>query len=170
MDLHNGQSGFSMIELVAVIGIVTVGMIGLLSLVIVNLQAQDSNKGYLVASMLAQEGLELVRNKRDLNWLEQTDPWYSGLDGSYTIEFNYGSDNYTITPITGGFSDGNTKLYVDGQGFYTHLSAGNTDTRFRSMVNASISGDSLMASSTVTWPGRHGTLKYQADTVLYDWR
>ena len=60
--------GFTLLEVTAVTAILTIALLGISSLVIQNLQAHNYNHNFLIASMLSQEGLELVRNIRDDNW------------------------------------------------------------------------------------------------------
>ncbi|NCQ16134.1 hypothetical protein GW814_00575, partial [Candidatus Falkowbacteria bacterium] len=67
IKIFNNQ-GISILEVIVAILIITIGMIGVMSLVIQNVEAQYINKNILIASGLAQEGLELARNTRDLNW------------------------------------------------------------------------------------------------------
>ena len=55
------STGFSLLEVVVAILIITIGMIGVTSLVIQNIQTQYINKNILIASGLAQEGLEQLR-------------------------------------------------------------------------------------------------------------
>jgi len=57
-------AGFSILEATLALGVVSIGLLGVFSLSLQTARAQYINKSYLAASMLAQEGLELVRNVR----------------------------------------------------------------------------------------------------------
>ncbi len=83
------NSGISILEVVVAVMIISFGMVGVLSLVIQNVEAQYINKNVLMASGLAQEGLELVRNTRDFNWLTPGNSWNQDIvgDGTYTIDY-----------------------------------------------------------------------------------
>ena len=63
------RAGFSLVEIIVVVGIVSLAFIGILSLVRRAIMLYYSNQNYLIASMVAQDGLELVRYVRDQNWL-----------------------------------------------------------------------------------------------------
>jgi prepilin-type N-terminal cleavage/methylation domain-containing protein len=69
MSLAKRQVGFSLVEVIVVTAIITIGFMGVLTLVQRTIAIYGSNQNYLVASIMAQEGLELVRNVRDDNWL-----------------------------------------------------------------------------------------------------
>lgn len=171
-----------MMELMVVITIIVFGLLGVSSLVIQNLQAQSVNKEYLIASMLAQEGLELVRNQRDNNWLCQAD-WKDGENGpgsdtdiaqndrTYIIDYR-GFVFVNDTPDLVDLGSGPTRLYEDANGYYTTVSAGNTATPYYRLINITedASDDFIGASSTVMWQNRGNTKTYQVDTILYDWR
>ena len=61
-------SAFTLLEVIVVLAIVSLSLLGTLSLIIQNIQVQGLNRKSLVAYQLAQEGLELIRNTRDANW------------------------------------------------------------------------------------------------------
>lgn len=162
-----------------VIFIVTMGLLGLMSLVIQNVQVEYVNKNMLIASQLAQEGLELVRDKRDNNWLASSSDWELGdgmdpntdiiQDGDYAIDYtNLGLINVDDIEDTGA------RLYIDSDGYYRHFSAplpGATSTPFSRMIIADT--DTSNASTTfqclVQWKARNNTYQYTAETVLYNW-
>ena len=73
------QIGFSLLEVVIATTVISVGLVGILGLVIQNIAIQQTYKNTLVASMLAQEGLELARNIRDKNWLTAGADYNDGL-------------------------------------------------------------------------------------------
>ena len=64
------KNGFSLIEVIVAIGIVTVGLITIISLFNQNLKSEIRNKNKLTAIYLANESIEIVRQKRDNTWFE----------------------------------------------------------------------------------------------------
>ncbi|HPY99681.1 MAG TPA: hypothetical protein PK009_02590, partial [bacterium] len=52
---------FSIIEIMAVLLIVSLAMIGVANLAVQSIQAQTINRGSIIAYQLAQEGIEIVR-------------------------------------------------------------------------------------------------------------
>lgn len=152
-----------MLEVIVALSIVTVGMLGVASLVTMNIQAQTVNRNRLIASMLAQEGLELVRNIRDTNWLDGS-AWHDSLIGTFTIDYDG-----TIDDLVNDISDPGARLNIDASGFYTHA-AGDT-TPFRRLISVTdIDMESFAASSTVQWTDNKGTHSYVAETLFYNWK
>jgi Tfp pilus assembly protein PilV len=63
------QRGQSMLELVVALGVLVSGVIGMITLGIASLKAEQISSRKIVAYNLAREGLEVVRHVRDSNWL-----------------------------------------------------------------------------------------------------
>lgn len=62
------QRGFTFIEVVVAVTVIVVGVFGAVALANTSANASDSNERRVVATNLAREGLELMRNLRDSNW------------------------------------------------------------------------------------------------------
>lgn len=163
------EAGFSIVEITVVIFIISVGLLGVMALNTRNLQVQNINKNDLIAAQLAQEGLELVRNIRDTNWLKGDD-WKSGVgigtnsdivqDGDYTID--YAGNIVDIDGID------NAPLSINGSGFYDH-GVGASSPFFR-LISVVDQIDSLNITCTVRWRERGRVNDYKAETVLYNWK
>jgi len=71
-DRVKGESGagFTLLEGIIAITVISIGMIGALALALSNLSSAERNEKRIVAANLAREGIELVRNQRDSNWLK----------------------------------------------------------------------------------------------------
>jgi len=63
------KRGFTLIELVIASGIFIFGIMGAFSLALANLNTSRENINRVLAANLSREGLELIRNIRDSNWL-----------------------------------------------------------------------------------------------------
>lgn len=177
----NNRFGFSIIEVMAAITIIVIGLVGVLSLVTQNIQVSSINKNELIASQLAQEGLELVRNIRDENWLiygNDGNDWKCGpactpgsvnniiQDGHYTIA--YSGDNILINPLVDSIDDNGAKLVRLATDFYGH--GWGLATIFSRLINVDDYGDYIEVKSTVRWTERGGIKNYIASTILYNWR
>ncbi|MEK7203409.1 MAG: prepilin-type N-terminal cleavage/methylation domain-containing protein [Patescibacteria group bacterium] len=158
------QKGFTIIELMVCILIITIGLIGVLSLVVLNIQAQSINKNALIASQLAQEGVELVRNARDNNWLRNI-YWKTNVvnDGTYTIDYLA-----TINQDVNSISESDAKLYLDEDGYYTHTVTAST-TVFSRLISVADKTNYLDITSAVRWKERNNYYNYVAEVYLYDW-
>lgn len=171
------NNGFGLIEVTVSIYIITMGLLGLMSLVLQNLQVQHINKNSIIASQLAQEGIELVRNVRDNNWRTEGSDW---KDDIYT---ELGENNYIIdyrgrTSIQTGLSgvnDSNARLYIHNsganEGFYTHSTNNTTETFFYRIINVEkYANIYLTIKSIIYWEERGRPHKYIVETKLYNWK
>jgi type II secretory pathway pseudopilin PulG len=173
--------GFTILEITIVIFIITIGLIGILSLSNQNVQVQYVNKNTVIASQLAQEGLEIVRNKRDTNWLRGYD-WEKSTTSNSVLAIIPGWPSvgtqvqYTVDAVTGlnnvvtGINDANAKLYLNAANLYTHAVTA-TSTGFSRVVTV---GNESIASTSVTclvqWKKGTNTYNFTAQTVLYNWK
>jgi len=107
------KNGFTLIEALSAIFVITIGLISGITLITRTISFMSLGSAKLTASYLAQEGIEIVRNIRDNNWLDSSIPsWDFGLDTeSYRADFE---DSVLI------LDSGTTHLNIDNQGFYRY--------------------------------------------------
>lgn len=163
-------------EIAVSLGIVSLALLGIFSLSLQNIRTQNGNKSELVASMLAQEGLELARNIRDENWITYPEVYWdldiNGGDGTYILDMR-GRDELDDAPDS--VNDAATILYADADGFYSHDNSG-AATKYRRLITVSeilINGGPdyyLKIVSEVKWTDSGRPMDYKAETELYDWR
>lgn len=162
------QFGFSIMEVIAVLAIVSIGLLGVVTLVIQNIQVQFVNKNALIASQLAQEGLELVKAKRDTNWLSGV-AWNTNLEpGNYIID---GSGIWQSG--ISGINDPLTKLYYqDISPLYAHQTT-IYPTNFRRLItisnDVSATEPILRIISAVQYEQGVNKYQYVAELLLYNW-
>jgi len=156
--------------MIIILGILTFALVGISSLLLQNMQVERLTKDYVVASMLSQEGVELVRNIRDENWVLRDD-WLNDIDGSDTFSIDYrGRASIDTAPDTVGHPD--AKLYFDGAGFYSHDPTPRS-TPFSRLITIDASNESdgyIFITVDVMWGGRFGERHYIIDTTLFNWR
>jgi Tfp pilus assembly protein PilV len=163
-------SGFSILEVVIAIFIITMGLVGVLSLVAQNLQVKYVNKNGIIASMLAQEGIELVRNRRDENWHEGLDH-KTGIigDGTYAI------DAENIVNVDGEIDNANARLKFNSGGYYCHGSwaaigaCDQGNSSFYRLITVTDNGVYIDVQSKVRFKKGTNNYDYTAETRLYDW-
>lgn len=73
--------GFTILELLAAIVVVSIGVLGAYSVAQKIFANTFVSANRLTAAYLAQEGVEIVRNTRDTNWIEGVD-WKDGMASS----------------------------------------------------------------------------------------
>lgn len=157
------KNGFSLLEIIVAIFVISMGMIGVSSLLIQNIQTQYINKNTLIASQLAQEGLELVRNIRDNNWLAGDD-WNNGIgEGNYIVDYT-GYINSVV-----GIDDAKLK-FREFEGFYWH-NIGTPDSIFSRMITITQPELGFInVLCLVQWKIKNNTYTYEVNTVLYNWK
>lgn len=163
--------GFSIIEVITVLLVISIGMAGTISLVTQSIRGQAINKNTLIAYQLAQEGIELVRFVRDTNW-NQDEPWNTDLaEGNYYMD--YTMDIPVLIP-TGLSGPGVGKLTLSpSSGFYeSEPSSFLPEGSFARIINISQPEPSvpkMLVLVTVYWFDRGAPYSYSLETELYDW-
>ena len=74
------SKAFTLIEILIAIMVITIGVVGSYAAITRVASIIISNSSRFIASRLAQEGIELVSNIRDTNWVKRTD-WDDDLTG-----------------------------------------------------------------------------------------
>lgn len=139
--------GFTLLEVVVAIFILTVGAGAAFTLIQQSLVTVSLAEDRLIASFLVQEGIELVKNMRDTNWLESV-PWDDGISAG-----DWEAD-YLAQGLTDNY-DGDY-LNIDGNGFYSY-SAG-APTKFKRKINiVKESSAKIKIAVAVEWQERGRT-------------
>jgi prepilin-type N-terminal cleavage/methylation domain-containing protein len=149
-------AGFTLIELMVVVLVVSIGMVGVMNLIMRIFLYTRLNQAKLTASFLAQEGIEIVRNIRDTNWIEGAD-WDDNLDGGY-----HGAD-YQTTELSDPRCNPNVPLKFDGN-FYSCVGAENT--KFKRGITIQKGTDEITVQVSVTWED----YEVKAIEKIYNWR
>jgi len=151
------KKGFTLLETVIAIGILIIGTLIIYGATARILSQAQEEKTEFVASYLAQEGIEVVRNLRDINWVSGAADWQEGLGaGAYRVQYNSSS--------LLAFQD--VPLKIDVNHLYGYDSG--TDTQFRREITLSVPAtDILKVTAEVSWPGQNSPLK--AEEFLYNW-
>ena len=151
--------GFTLIELVIAIFILVVAIVGVYNSFSTIVVLTTGASSRLTAAYLAQEGIEIVRNMRDNNWLKGEVDWRNGLLGCLNgCEADYRTG--TSTDVRSGltaFSDNYLKINKDigtaKSGFYSYDSVGDyAITKFKRKITITPVGtDVLQVFVLVTW-------------------
>ncbi|KKP67268.1 MAG: hypothetical protein UR66_C0018G0008 [Candidatus Moranbacteria bacterium GW2011_GWE1_35_17] len=163
------KRAFSIGEVMLSVFILGVTMLTILTLYSSGLREFQDERDSIIASMLAQEGVELARNIRDNNWAQRdsiTDISPATFENfnNWTTETD---SNDCRTDISSGnvTSCGTSKvLNVDANGYYVH-SAG-TATKFRRTIDLDYNGDDLTVTSFVSWNGSNPPTSASSCTVI----
>jgi len=154
------MAGFTLLETIVAVGIIMIGLISVLALINSSLFYVSLIKDRLVAANLNSEELEVTRNIRDNNWLQNL-AWNNGLsDGDYNITYN----SLSLSPYA------DTELLIDASnGLYNYLS-GNSSGFKRKISISNLSSYELRVISTVTWQRKGISYINSAEEHLFNWK
>ena len=198
MNPVSDKKGLGLIEAIIALAVILTGVISGLTLTAYNLNASASSEARLIAANLAREGLEVVRQLRDSNWLAGN-PWYQDIveEGEYrfTVEFDPESNLWATVAQAESLADCDLCfLYLDEtNGVYSHNAAGALTRYQRLLVKREICWDPTVASealleegeecvdygaplvgwqveSQVAWTDSSGSNAITLTDKIYDWR
>ncbi len=157
--------GFTLVEVMVALVIVSVGMIGAYELVNQSLVLANSAANRFTAVHLAAEGTEIARNIRDTNYLKfyrGAGNWNDGLTGYESG----GAADYS----SGGLTADPAALLKIGGGFYGYSAGENTmfKRKIKVIPNAS-PADYFEVVSEVSWSDSAGGHTETVRERLYNW-
>ncbi len=162
--MTNDSRGFTLIEVIIAIVVLTIGVLGTYALVSRVVSATSLSVSQLTASYLGQEGLELVRNVRDTNFLRirqaESILWTNGLLGCASgCEIDYNDAGFVSYQDRFLKATGSFYAYDSGQ-----------DTKFKRKITITQpSANALEILVKVTWQERGNAREIQAADKLYNW-
>lgn len=168
------KQGFTLLEVVVSIGLLIMVFGGVTSLAILSAEAERSSKNNLIAAYLAKEAQDLVRNKRDANYLADLSPFNSIAVETDSTDYNF-TINYDLTIASSATAEVSEVSPLDiVSNFYAQ--AAGTDTIFRRLVTTTYH------DATDDYPARIDVLvevywkedtrqnTYSLTSELTDWR
>lgn len=165
----NKNKGFTLLEIIVAIFVLLVGVLGAYSVTQQIISYTHSAANRLTAAYLAKEGIEIVRNIRDTNWLEgSSNPWDEDLTG---CGGECGADYLTPTNLDPdlNYYDPDEFLKITN-GFYKYSDTGTT-TNFKRKITITGGGiEPLEVTVKVTWQEKDetkGPIKVMEN--LYNW-
>jgi hypothetical protein len=187
VGVKKNKKAFSLLESILSVFLVSMGLVVSIKLLTLGVSQSMKNRDQFTASLLAQEGVELVRNIRDNNWVDNdptTGSFYDsarapsagilclgqpsndsagGGRSAYYIDYR---GYYSCGP---NLNNGHFKLCLDSaSGFYQNndtsatatssCPSGTTDTKYtRRIYNYSPGNGSRIVTSVVRWNGSFGS-------------
>ena len=168
--LNQKNRGFTIIELLISLFVLVIGILAAYSVAQLPISYTSVSVNQLTAAYLAQEGIEIVRNIRDTNWLTPDNNWDDGLEsGDY--EADYASTGLVLLSCSPscGYND-LSFLKIDSNGFYNKDTG--TDTKFKRKITLTPTSDFLTVSVTVFWKdkGKQDPYQFTVQENLYNWK
>ncbi len=165
--------GFTLLEVITAIFILTVGIGGAFALLRQSLSGASMVELKVTAAYLAQEGIEIVRNIRDSNWLESRSSSVSWDDGLTNCQSpNCCEGDYKIYTSLTNVSNCNSSnlryLNIDTNGFYSYDSG--TPTKFKRKIIITPKGsDKMEVKVIVEWQERERSHSIEVVEDLSNW-
>lgn len=114
------KHGFSLMEIIVTIGVLSIGLLSVMTLYADNLNRIFVIRSQATANALAQEGLELVRN-----YAEMTENWDTDLVAANDYRVYA---NFPVIPLPATLQRGQSYVLNEVSGQFTHI--GGDTTRF----------------------------------------
>jgi hypothetical protein len=161
------RSGQSLIEVMVAITLLTVGFLGITSLLSQSLALNRVVANQLTATYLASEGVEVAKNLIDHDFYAQQidgqgDGWGSCFGSGGDFELAYDTpDCSSLTEFVGA---GDPLYYHPDTHLYDYDSNGGTETNFTRDIRvqrnstgpSDTTGDEITVKAIVSWPGLAG--------------
>lgn len=173
------EKGFTLVEAIVAMGVIAVGFVGSLVLLSKSAAQASALKDRVVAAHLAEEGIEVIRNIRDTNWLSSSPDWLRGLIEPPDVPV--GTSVTGIVDYNDIFLDSNnitdSKKCLSWNGtFYFHDPSCNTPFKRQIVLTKKtdvISGTNvnyLEVKSVVEWTEKGFSKSITVIDHLYDWK
>lgn len=154
------QTGFTLVEILVSVFILSIALTGIFYVIVFNSNGSALVKNSYIANNLTQEGIEIVRNIRDRDWLLSGVFGASVPDGTWQAQWN--SDNLisgSIIPLK----------YNTSNGLFGYDSG--TDTIFTRSINIStVNLAEKRVVVTLSWQEHSGTKTLSAEDHLFNWK
>jgi prepilin-type N-terminal cleavage/methylation domain-containing protein len=170
--LNKNKKGFTLLEVIVAVFIISVGIGGVANIMPSLISGVSLNQSRLVAAYLAQEGIEIVRNIRDTNWLEAhkadatTPLWDDGLAAcslGCELDYTFASSS---APSLAAYGAGRY-LNIIPSGFYGY--GAGTQTKYKRKIIIVDNADILTISSEVFWSDRGKSYSFPVQEKIYKW-
>lgn len=159
IDKTQLKNGFSLVEVTITVVILSVAAVSTFAVILSSLNSSFFSNNNLIAMNLSQEGLELVRNIRDNNWLAGLAFNTNLADGNYVADYETAAlAAFVDTPLL--FDSGRGHQYTQGQ----------SSIFKRKIIITAISTTELKIESEVTWQTKNINRTIKIESRLWDWK
>lgn len=154
--------GFTLMEVIIAIGVVTTALAVSIALISFSISGIRIGKSKIIAAGLTQEGIEIVRNIRDSNWLS-----YKRSPGNWRDDLGVGDYRVQYDKLT-LLSFSNTPLKIDTSGVYQYDNGSNTPF-YRKITIEHIGNNQIKVLAEITWKEKGRSYSIKAEDRLYNW-
>ncbi len=168
LKLKIKNSGFTLLETLASISVLTLAVIGPLALASYAIRSASISQNQLMTFYLAQEAMEYIKNKRDNIALAGLPDWLEGLGncrGSRGCVIDIPNNN--IINCGGG---GCPKIkYDSATGFYNYSSGAETSFIREIKLSDVVAGREAKITVTVSWQEIFGPKSFTLEENIFNW-
>ena len=148
------KRGFTLLEVLIAVSVLVIGTVAAFSTITSTIRSTTFAKDKLIASFLAQEGIEIVKNIRNTNWI-QGNAWNQGLSpGSWQADYN----DSALSNYNGAF------LNLGSNG-YSYDATSTTKFQRKITITPDPSGNELKVKVEVFWQGH----TYEVTSIITNW-
>jgi len=165
----NGE-GFTMVELIITIALLSFGIIGVYSAFSSSIILNYNISSRFTAAYLAQEGLEIMRNMRDNNFINKV-AWSSGLticSSGCQADYKTGTSAQTAINQLQAYNPNNF-LKLNSDGFYGYDTGTNTKFKRKIIITQPSGTDIFKVNVLVFWDYNGQSFNYETEGYLYNW-
>lgn len=165
------NKGFTLIETFVAISVLLLALVGPLTIATRGLTSAAFARDQIAAYYLSQEAIELIRNKRDNNFLNSFF-WTTGLSACFTASGCF-ADSANIDPIFAQCSSSGCPVLRRSttKGFYTYVPG--SETAFspftRTIKMEQISDNEVSVSVVISWRTGVLTKTFTIEDSLFNW-
>lgn len=158
------NKGITLIEVMVSLIFLSTGLIPLFGIIVSSINLSVRIKSNLVASNLAQEGVEVVRALRDKAWMDDA-PFDRDLTpGNHLVSWD--SDSLLL------YNPNSYLKYNSATGIYSQTTG--ADTIFKRRINItpipSTCNCEVIVTSDVTWLEKNNPRSVVVESHLFDWK
>lgn len=168
MIKNNKKSGFTLVEVVLILIMISIGLTAIMSLALKSASLNNEKRNMFNSIFLTEEGLEIMNNIRDTNVIISNE--YNNWDLTsvpitndqdfYKVDF----DDPAATPIN---KIDEAPLFLDSNNFYSN-STFSTSTPFTRLIMVRTYETYSEITSWVRWTGKGENYDFRLVTHLYD--
>ncbi|MDP2910420.1 MAG: hypothetical protein Q8N58_01375 [bacterium] len=166
------NKGFTILELLGAILVILIGVLTAYGVVqrIVTYTIDSSDR--ITAAYLAKEGVELVRNIRDKNWIANLS-WNQGL-GAGTYEIAYDTALTACLAPCVDFNSANLRLLKNSASSaynYSYNYVNGTNSKFKRKITITPDGtNKIKVIVDIFWKKRIQISSIRVQENIYDWK
>jgi len=156
------KKAFTLMEIIISVAIITTVIVASISLISSSVSAIRSNQNKIIAVHLAQEGIEIVKNIRDTNWIlfkRGELNWRDGLDeGDYMVQYNE-TQLSVFDDVPLKINQDNIYQYDNGSNTFFH----------RKISITHIANEQIKIIAKITWQEKGKNKSIELEDRLYNW-